>query len=98
MNLTIGKKISLAFAAILFLIIAMGVTVYSLNAGIKLSSEDIANDDLPGVILYLQILDEIGDMHSNVVKYSIGEVDEIDEFYENYKEFQGYFALLKPFK
>jgi len=96
MSLTIGKKISLAFSAILLLIITMGVTVYSLNSSIQISSEDIGNDDVPGVILYLQILDEIGDMHSNVVEYSTGELDEVNDFYENYKEFQGYLAQLKP--
>ncbi len=96
MRLTIGKKISFAFSAILLLIITMGVTVYTLNSSIKLSSEDIGSDDVPGVILYLQILDEIGDMHSNVVEYSTGELDEVDDFYENYKEFQGYLASLKP--
>ena len=96
MTLTIGKKISLAFTAILLLIITMGITVYSLNAKILVSSEDISHDDVPGVILFLQILDEIGDMHSNVVEYTTGEMDEVEGFYENYKEFQNYFALLKP--
>ena len=80
MRLTIGKKISLAFSAILLLIVTMGVTVYTLNSSIKISSEEIGNDDVPGVILYLQILDEIGDMHSNVVEYSTGEIDEVDDF------------------
>jgi len=96
MTLTIGKKISLAFSAILLLIVTMGITVYSLNSSVQVSSEEISHDDVPGVILYLQILDEIGDMHSNVVEYSTGEIDEIDEFYENHKEFESYFSQLKP--
>ncbi|MCP5079079.1 MAG: GAF domain-containing protein, partial [Psychromonas sp.] len=96
MYLTIGKKISLAFSAILLLIITMGTTVYTLNSSILVSSEEIGSDDVPGVILYLQILDEIGDLHSNVVEYSTGEIDEIDDFNENYKEFKNYLALLKP--
>lgn len=96
MRLTIGKKISFAFGAILLLIIAMGMTVYTLNTKILFSSEEIGTDDVPGVILFLQILDEIGDMHSNVVEYSTGEIDEVDEFYNNYKEFKNYFTLLKP--
>ncbi|PKG38698.1 response regulator [Psychromonas sp. Urea-02u-13] len=96
MTLTIGKKISLAFSAILLLIITMGITVYTLNSSIQLSSEEIGNDDVPGVILYLQILDEIGDLHSNVVEYSTGEIDEVDDFYQNYEEFKNYFLQLKP--
>ena len=96
MTLTIGKKIGLAFSVILSLIITMGISVYVLNSGIKLTSEEITRDDVPGVILYLQILDEIGDMHSNVLEYSTGEIDEIDEFYENNKEFKYYLSQLAP--
>ncbi len=96
MNLTIGKKISAAFAVILSLILTLGGTTYYLNTSIHADAEDIHNDDVPGVILYLQILDEIGDMHSNVVEYTTGEIDEVDDFHANHQEFLTYFTQLQP--
>jgi len=95
-NFTIGKKIGAAFSVILFLLIAMGVTVYILNTAVQTETQDIQLDDVPGVILYLQVLDEIGDMHSNVVEYTTGELDEVEEFNANYQEFLDYFAKLQP--
>ncbi|WP_193755534.1 response regulator [Psychromonas sp. psych-6C06] len=96
MTLTIGKKISLAFAAILTLIITMGITVYYLNANIHMATKNIRDDDVPGVILFLNILDTISDMQSNVVEYSTGEVDEVDDFYGNYQRFKDHLIKLKP--
>lgn len=96
MNFTIGKKIGFAFSVILFFLIAMGSTVYVLNASVQSDTQNIQIDDVPAVILYLQVLDEIGDMHSNVMEYTTGELDEVEEFNANYQEFLGFFSQLKP--
>lgn len=48
------------------------------------------------MILYLQVLDEVGDMQSNLLEYLTGKIDEVENFDKNYQEFQGFYNQLKP--
>ncbi|MCG7497947.1 response regulator [Vibrio sp. Of7-15] len=96
MSISIGKKISLAFSIILVLILLMGITVYTLNAGVKTNALVITEDDVPGVILYLKILGKLEDMHSNVLEYTTGESDELEEFKLNHQDFRTLLEQLRP--
>lgn len=95
MSISIGKKISLAFSIILLLILLMSVTVYTLNSGVKKNATVITEDDVPGVILYLKILGKLEDMHSNVLEYTTGESDEVEEFKLNHQDFRTLFEQLR---
>lgn len=67
-----------------------------MSSNVKVIAEEVEKDDVPGVILYLQVLDEIGDMQTNVLGYISGEIGEQANFEANYKEFKAYFAKLRP--
>ncbi|MCE2573327.1 response regulator [Motilimonas eburnea] len=96
MNLTIGKKIAAAFGSILAMVVVMGGVIYYLNSNIYSASRYIQTDDVPGAILYLQLLDEMGDMDRNVAEYMNGEERRRDGFKYNFHEFTGFLAELKP--
>ncbi len=87
-------QIILSFTLVLLVFIVVSLTIVSRNIKALEITEEVASDDVPGVIAYLQVLDEIGDMHSNVLEYLSGESDEVEEFEENYKEYQKYFKTL----
>ncbi len=96
MNITISKKLYGGFGVIILLMLCISVfTLFRIDQ-ISTISDEIEADDLPGVILYLQVLDEVGDMQSNVLEYMTGETDEIENFEENYKEFNNFYSKLKP--
>lgn len=59
-------------------------------------TEEIKNDDVPGAIYYLQLIDEIGDMHSNALEYIAGQESKKAAFYEDVEEFHDFFAKLRP--
>lgn len=96
MKLSISQLIYTGFLAIIAIMVTISVLVWNSNSVIMETSNEIKNDDVPGVILYLQLLDELGDMQSNVLEYLTGEEDEKNDFEDNYQEFQAYFSELKP--
>ena len=95
MRMTISKKLGLNFLIFITLFIAMSITISHYNAGIIKSAVGIEKDDLPGAIYSLSMLDELGDMNSNLLEYLHGETDEKDEFEQNYKEFRNFFEKLR---
>ncbi|EPJ46073.1 MAG: hypothetical protein OFPII_22900 [Osedax symbiont Rs1] len=96
MNITISEKLYGGFGVIILLMLCISIfTLFRIDQ-ISTISDEIGSDDLPGVILYLHVLDEVGDMQSNVLEYMTGETDEIENFEENYKEFNNYYSQLKP--
>lgn len=96
MNLTIGKKIASAFGSILVMVIVMGGVIYHLNTNIYNDSRYIQQDDVPGAILYLQLLDEMGDMDRSVAEYMNGEERRRENFKLSFQGFNRFFSELKP--
>jgi methyl-accepting chemotaxis protein len=96
MKLTISQRIYAGFAIVILLMMTISTVIWIKSSRIQSIVNEVQRDDIPGVILYLQVLDEIGDMQSNVLEYLTGETDEVDSFKENYNEFTKYFSQLKP--
>ncbi len=54
------------------------------------------SDDLPGVRYYLELIDEEGDMISNLNAYMVGNITAKLSFKEDIQSFHEYLELLKP--
>ncbi|MCI0526313.1 MAG: MCP four helix bundle domain-containing protein, partial [Nitrospira sp.] len=95
MKLNIGQKLNLGFSSILILFILVGGVIYLFNLQITDSATTIREDDVPGAILALSLLDKISDMNGNLHDYLLGEVESKEEFASNYQEFLGSFEALE---
>ncbi len=84
------------FALIIATTLILAYVVWSVvNDSAKISAE-IESDDVPGVLAYLHVLDEVGDLQTNALEYLNGEDDESESFLQNVKEFEHYYAILYP--
>ena len=70
MKFTIAQRLYAGFASIIIIMFIVSTTIWSQNKSIQAISSEVEHDDVPGVIMYLQVLDEIGDMQSNVLRIS----------------------------
>lgn len=66
------------------------------DAGSSGNFEEVINDDIPGILYYLEMVDEGGDMLGNLVEYMAGESDEKEEFKENANSFMSFYNLILP--
>ena len=96
MKMTISQRIYAGFSTVILLMLIVSIIIWIKSSSIQKIVAEVQADDIPGVILYLQVLDEVGDMQSNVLEYLTGEVDEIEDFKGNYQEFNDYYSQLKP--
>ncbi|OIQ26801.1 MAG: chemotaxis protein [Vibrio sp. MedPE-SWchi] len=78
---------------LLLLIIAISVQVK--NRTIESYALSVGSSDIPASILSLSMLDELGDMNSNVLEFITGEAEEKEDFVANYNEFVTFFEDLK---
>ena len=58
-------------------------------------ANEIKNDDVPGTIMYRQLLAEISSMQANTLEYLVGESEEVDKFDQHYQVFQNTLHQLK---
>ena len=96
MKITISQRIYAGFGIVISLMLLVSLIIWIKSSRIQEVVEEVQSDDIPGVILYLQVLDEVGDMQSNLLEYLTGEIDEVENFDKNYKEFQDFYKQLKP--
>ena len=96
MKMTLSQRIYAGFGIVIFLMLIVSLTIWIKSSNIQKVVFEVQSDDIPGVILYLQVLDEVGDMQSNLLEYLTGEIDEVENFDKNYQEFQGFYNQLKP--
>ncbi|WP_076412212.1 methyl-accepting chemotaxis protein [Shewanella sp. UCD-KL12] len=96
MNLTIAQRLYAGFGIVILLMILISITTWTNSNQIRAISTEVEMDDVPGAILYLQVLDEVGDMQSSVLEYLTGETDEVANFEENYAEFNTFYNKLRP--
>ncbi len=66
------------------------------DAGSEPSFEAVLNDDLPGIRLYLEMVDEAGDMVNDLTKYTDGDESAKETFYKDSQTFEVYLSQLKP--
>ncbi|PKG81568.1 methyl-accepting chemotaxis protein [Colwellia sp. 75C3] len=96
MKITISQRIYAGFSVVILLMLTISTTIWLKSNAIQKIVAEVQTDDIPGVILYLQVLDEVGDMQSNLLEYLTGEIDEVENFDSNYQEFQQFYQKLKP--
>ena len=96
MKMTISQRIYAGFSVVILLMLIISMTIWIKSNAIQKIVAEVQSDDIPGVILYLQVLDEVSDMQSNLLEYLTGEVDEVENFDNNYQQFQQYYQQLKP--
>ncbi|RTZ16930.1 methyl-accepting chemotaxis protein [Vibrio aquaticus] len=78
-----------------FLLLVIAVSVQLKNRTIETYAISVGSEEIPKVILSLNMLDELADMNSNVLEFITGEAEEKDNFQENYTAFVAYFESLK---
>ena len=96
MNLKLSHALNLGFAIIIATTLTLAFVVWSVVNKSAVISSEIESDDVPGVLAYLNVLDEIGDLQTNALEYLNGEDDESGSFQTNADEFRSYFAILRP--
>lgn len=96
MNVRLTHALYMGFSIIIVTTLVLAFIVWSLVNKSATISTEIEADDVPGVLAYLNVLDEIGDLQTNALEYLNGEADEHGSFKENAKEFQYYYSVLRP--
>ncbi|WP_394247247.1 methyl-accepting chemotaxis protein [Vibrio profundi] len=94
-KLSIKNKIILAMLTMGVLLLVIAVSVQVKNRTIEAYAISVEKEDIPEAILSLSMLDELGDMNSNVLEFITGEAEEKDDFRANYNEFITFFEQLK---
>ncbi len=96
MKLKLSQLLYFGFSIVIGLMILSSTLVWVQQTASTRIAEEVKTDDVPGAILYLQVMDEIGDMQTNVLEYLTGEADEVKDFEANYQEFTVFFNQLVP--
>lgn len=94
-NLTIRNKIIIAMLTIGLLLLVIAISVQIKNRAIEDFASRVKSVDIPEAFLSLNMLDELGDMNSNVLEFITGEAEEKEDFRANHTEFVTYFEQLK---
>ncbi|WP_394125744.1 methyl-accepting chemotaxis protein [Vibrio hepatarius] len=94
-KLSIKNKIIVAMCTMGILLLVIAVSVQLKNRTIETYAISVGQEEIPKVILSLSMLDELGDMNSNVLEFITGEAEEKVDFLENYTEFVTFFESLK---
>ena len=96
MKLSIGRVLYLSFSTVLVLMFIASLVVWQKqNTSVNIATE-VAEDDVPGVLLYLQLLDEMGDMSAEAMAYTLGRPNSKSNFESNYQEFKKFHQQLVP--
>ncbi|MGF1720520.1 methyl-accepting chemotaxis protein [Vibrio kyushuensis] len=94
-KLSIRNKIIIAMCTMGLLLLIIAISVQIKNRTIESYAVSVGQDDIPAAILSLSMLDELGDMNSNVLEFITGEAEEKEDFVANYTEFVTFFEQLK---
>jgi methyl-accepting chemotaxis protein len=92
---TISKKIVIMLSMTTAMLFIMAIIAHLMNTEVRSSAESINDRDIPKSVISLSVLDELGDMNSNILEYVLGEAEEKADFEANYKEFKTFFAQLQ---
>ncbi|NVC61816.1 methyl-accepting chemotaxis protein [Vibrio sp. 05-20-BW147] len=96
MQLKLSHSLYLGFSIIVATTLALAFMVWSLVDQSATVSREIESDDVPGVLAYLNVLDEVGDLQTNALKYMNGSTEEAADFKQNAEEFKHYYSILRP--
>lgn len=87
MKTTINFRLTISIVAIIAIFLAVNTFILVTPNSVNRLSQTITEKDIPAAVYSLAMLDELGDMHSNLLKYLFGQADELENFENNYKEF-----------
>ncbi|MDN3684518.1 hypothetical protein QW180_16770 [Vibrio sinaloensis] len=79
-KLSIKNKIIVAMCTMGILLFVIAVSVQVQNRTIEDYAIGVRSEEIPKVILSLSMLDELGDMNSNVLEFITGESEEKEDF------------------
>jgi len=96
MKLTISQRIYAGFTVVILFMLTISTVIWLKSTKIQTIVDEVQRDDIPGVILYQQVLHKVTVMQSNLLEYLTGEAGEVNKFKQNHNEFNKYFAKLKP--
>lgn len=96
MNIRLSHMLYMGFSIIIITTLTLALIAWSLVNHSAAISQEVESDDVPGVLAYLNVMDEIGDLQTNALEYLNGEADEYSSFKENTKEFKHYYSILRP--
>ncbi|WP_119395928.1 methyl-accepting chemotaxis protein [Salinibius halmophilus] len=95
MDLTIARKLIISFAIVLALFAGTSTFIVIQEAQITDITTEVAEDDVPGAFLYMQLLDELGDINSAVFLHIAGQDSAIDAYREDRAELLQFLDELK---
>ncbi len=96
MNLKISHSLYLAFGLVLLLMITMSSVGWWQASKADTITNEVAQDDVPGVIIYLKLLDSLQQMELSAFEYLSGEDDEREDFQGSANEFRILHKQLVP--
>jgi len=91
---SIATQINLILGLISVVILVFSITIIYLSSQISSAKERVADYDLPEALNSLAMLEELGDMNSNLLEYLLGEEEEQQEYFGNYDEFLRFRELI----
>ncbi|MCG9679837.1 methyl-accepting chemotaxis protein [Vibrio sp. Isolate24] len=95
MNVRLSHALYMGFSIIIITTLILAFVVWSLVNKSATISEDIESDDVPGVLAYFNVLDEIGDLQTNALEYLNGDAGQRNAFEVNASEFQQHYSRLR---
>ncbi|MBE0366094.1 methyl-accepting chemotaxis protein [Pseudoalteromonas ulvae UL12] len=96
MNLKVSQSLYLGFGSIVAITLILALIVWSIVTESAKIAQEIAKDDVPGVLAYLNVSDKISTIQTNALEYLNGEEDEKISFAQNKQAFTQAFAELVP--
>jgi len=84
---SISTRINIILSLFGFVILCYSATVIYLGIQVNGSTENVIKNDMPSALNTLAMLEELGDMNSNLLEYVLGETEEKQEYFGNYEEF-----------
>ncbi|WP_375750230.1 methyl-accepting chemotaxis protein [Vibrio sp. HN007] len=96
MKLTVKQKLTCSFGTIIALMIITGIVIWSqLTIAHKIENE-VRHDDVPGVKLYLTLIDEAGDVYKNTLEILSGKPTAVADLNGNKGQFFDVLRELEP--
>jgi methyl-accepting chemotaxis protein len=95
-NLKISQKLYLAFGIILSLMILTSIVTWMQITQDTRIAAKVRDDDVPGLVLYLRLLDVIDDLEADAMKYLNGDSAMVASFARHYAQFEHYLQELRP--
>lgn len=95
MKLTVKQKITLSFSSVIAIMVTIAVLLWFQLTAAHLLEDEVRNDDVPGLTLYLILIDEAGDVFRDALKM-VNEFDNAQaDFRSNVKGFDQALSDLK---